>query len=107
MQSIDDAALLAVVARRESDFLKEHETCQKSGDSGQAWTMFQLHRQHWGRGGLARVCRDPRWAAWRALQALGKGEPVDRLVRFMGRRPDDVEIQTRLELLEKVRAAGE
>lgn len=107
VSSLDDAALLAVVARRESDFMKAHERCEKSGDNGQAWTMFQLHRQHWGPGGLARVCRDPRYAAWRTLQALGRGTAAERLTRFMGRPAEDAEIRTRVELYERARAAGD
>lgn len=101
--TLDDAALLAVVARRESDFRREVETCEVTGDAGRAVSMYQLHAHHWGAGGRERICRDPRWAAWRTLQALGTGTAEDKLTRFMGRRPDDPEIRHRLELLAQVR----
>jgi hypothetical protein len=95
----ESAALLAVTAWRESDFLEVVEDCRRTGDGDRAISSYQLHWRHWAGRSREQVCADPRLAArlaYASLAARDEGDtPTRRIARFAGRPEHDREVVLR------------
>ena len=102
-EDLSEAVLLVVTEQGESSFRREVESCKVTGDNGQAFSAFQLHREHFGHHTRSEICRDPVLAAELAQRALsGDGSIAERIGRFMGRKPTDKEVQRRASLYDRL-----
>ena len=106
-ENLPAAVLLVDTAQGESAFRKEVETCKVTGDNGQAFSAFQLHKEHFGRHTRSEICRDPVLAAQLAHGALSTGGTVaERIARYMGRSTKDREVKRRAHLYERLMKAA-
>lgn len=102
-EDLSEALLLVVTAQGESSFRREVEACRVTGDHGQAFSAYQLHREHFGHHTRSEICRDPVLAAELAQRALsGDGSIAERVGRFMGREPADKEVRRRAALFDRL-----
>jgi len=99
-QDPDEALLLVVTLRYESQFRREVEDCRVVGDHGLALGGPQLHPHF--RGGFSRrdYCGTPSLQAQLAVRALrmcrGGGTVRRAIARYMGRRERDPEVNRRV-----------
>jgi hypothetical protein len=96
----EEAALLVTVANHEGSFDRKVETCQVTGDHGQAFSLYQLHR-HWFAGDPQRLCESNRRAteeAGRVLRYLRKKtEGLGALFQaYIGCKEGDKRVWSRL-----------
>ena len=96
--SPEEGLLLVTLARYESDFRQAVESCAVTGDHGQAFGLWQLHAI-WG--DPVRMCREPRYAARRALSAVRvcrnlRRTDVGTIACFTGRGEDNPGVRARL-----------
>lgn len=108
-EDLPSVVLLGVTAQGESSFRKEVQTCKVTGDNGQAFSAFQLHREHFDHHTRSEICRDPVLAAKLAHWALsGEGTIAERIARYMGRKKTDKEVRRRARLYERlIKAASD
>ena len=105
-QTPEEAALLVTVANHEGSFDRRVETCVVTGDKGQAFSLYQLHR-HWFAGDPARLCRSNREATeatakvFRVLRRWGNS-PVQMIQKYIGCKENDSRIVKRIVTLGKL-----
>lgn len=103
-----EAAMLVTIAKFESHFVRDVQTCAITGDAGRAVTLFQMHIPPGPR--RDRACKDARHAAALALRRVRlcrtlRGDDAGTIACYAGRAATDRGVVSRVESFRRVLGA--
>jgi hypothetical protein len=106
----DEALMLVTTARHESDFRADVESCRVTGDRGRAFTLYQLHRSHFGSTPKSLACADNRVATGLALDTLSRirragATPRVTFAKYIGTKETSKRVVDRLVTYEYLQKA--
>ena len=108
---LETALALVTMARFESDFRHDVESCSVTGDGGRALGLYQLHGHWLGRHHAQAVCSSNRLSTQLAASAFtrlrGPNGVEEAFARYLGAKPTDRRVANRMKLYRQlVEVAG-
>jgi hypothetical protein len=105
VQTPEEAAWASTVIDFEGSWDPKVERCEKTGDAGQSFTLYQLQR-HWLGNAVEKACQSHREATRVAIgvfRYLSRGRTIAEVFRaYAGCKPGDKRVTTRVQLYEKL-----
>lgn len=110
---LEDGIMLVATAAEEGGFRRQVEQCVVTGDSGEAISLYQLHKHHLGRHSREEVCASNRLASRLAMASLARvrrfaGSAELAFARYIGvKHIEDVRVRRRTALYNRLLASAQ